>query len=723
MSTQSSITTVSEVTSIEEPETHETECIILATTEVERPIKAAKGAKKGGKTKKAPAKSKAKADDSALASSFIEPEDDDFEVKVEKIPKKSGRNKKRGSDEMNGEHDAPPAENDMTKDVEGQPPPAKRRATRSRNSVMQNGDSAHFLQNAHELDANMTDAEMMPPPAAPAGKKGVKKGSKKPSSTVRIASDASIASVASLRSVVPDDDSINAALEEELNRPLTDDEVEIEPEIEQKKPRRLTRTRPALRHATASTAQVRRTTRASTITDGGINSGDQGISMQDAANEPTETASDGEIEDEMTVPVPTTTVIKGNKSRKASSKPQTSTVISAHDKANASVAALRVQPDLPASKPKGPRCRQPSRRLAGRKNRHGAPPTFEDVNITDSNVNSTINVHASEDESGHETDASASTQTLRGKKGFTGMKKKAMKNAESVSRNVKKIVQPGAEDTTPNDEENGANILSVIAANSIEPEVLPVKLTETILDMEVKEVTEALLNTAQPMLDASAITADESEFVDAMSVQSPSQSVSLTENAQSLAGSSEATKSVHESTPPPAETPEETPKQLPSVQTTPRPVFSPQSSDAENQPPSYRPSATRPPLSVKSHINTQTIQIRSIACTPTASPSKQNTLRLQSVLPWMPADVEKLFLGSPGGNEENDPFTMGSVITQDVNDSLTVPEKKLSMEEWIRHKARQAEEKLRNDCERLIGKFEGEGVRALMTLEGISCTD
>ncbi|MCJ1461774.1 hypothetical protein MMC07_000373 [Pseudocyphellaria aurata] len=488
MSTQSNITTVSEVASMEEPES-----IILATTEVERPIKAAKGAKKGAKAKKAPAKSKAKAaatkaDDSALASSFIEPEDDDFEVKVEKISTKSGRNKKRGSDEINGEHDVRPAENNMTQDVECQPPPAKRRATRSRSSVTQNGDSAHFLQNEHELNANMTDAEMMPPPAALASKKGVKKGRKQPSSAVRIASDASIASVASLRSEVPDDESITAALEEDLNRPLTDDEVEIKPEIKPKQPRRLTRTRPTSRHGTA----------------------------------------------------------------------------------HASVAALRV---LPPSNPEGPKCREPSRRLPGRKNRHGTPPTSEEVDS-----------------------------------------------------------------------------------------ILPVKLTENPTD--------------QPAMEASAITAEESEFVDAMSVQS-----------------------------------------------TPRPVYSPQSSDAENQPPSSRPSATRPPLSVKSQVNTQTNQIRSAVCTPTASPSKPNTLRLQSVVPWMPADVERLFLGSPSGNDENDPFTMGAMIMQDVNDGLTVPEKQLSMEEWIRHKARQAEEKLRTDCERLIGKFEGEGVRALMTLEGISCTD
>ena len=78
-------------------------------------------------------------------------------------------------------------------------------------------------------------------------------------------------------------------------------------------------------------------------------------------------------------------------------------------------------------------------------------------------------------------------------------------------------------------------------------------------------------------------------------------------------------------------------------------------------------------------------------------------------------EVEKLFLGSPTGNEENDPFPLRDVITQGLNESLTIPEKKLSIEEWIHHQARKAEERLRNECERLVARLEREGVRALST--------
>ena len=50
---------------------------------------------------------------------------------------------------------------------------------------------------------------------------------------------------------------------------------------------------------------------------------------------------------------------------------------------------------------------------------------------------------------------------------------------------------------------------------------------------------------------------------------------------------------------------------------------------------------------------------------------------------------------------------------------LTSPEKKMSVEEWIRFKAARAEEGLRGECERLVGRFEAEGMRALGALEGV----
>ncbi len=76
-------------------------------------------------------------------------------------------------------------------------------------------------------------------------------------------------------------------------------------------------------------------------------------------------------------------------------------------------------------------------------------------------------------------------------------------------------------------------------------------------------------------------------------------------------------------------------------------------------------------------------------------------------------------MASPAAEKENFPLT----TSKNAKEVLTNPEKKLTVEEWIRYNAKRGEDKLRDDCERLVGRFEGEGVRALKTLEGIVCAE
>lgn len=78
-------------------------------------------------------------------------------------------------------------------------------------------------------------------------------------------------------------------------------------------------------------------------------------------------------------------------------------------------------------------------------------------------------------------------------------------------------------------------------------------------------------------------------------------------------------------------------------------------------------------------------------------------------------DLESIFLGSPTPGKENHDSLEG------MEGSLTSPEKRMTVEEWIKYNASQGEEKLRNECERLVGRFESEGNRALKALEGIVC--
>ena len=106
--------------------------------------------------------------------------------------------------------------------------------------------------------------------------------------------------------------------------------------------------------------------------------------------------------------------------------------------------------------------------------------------------------------------------------------------------------------------------------------------------------------------------------------------------------------------------------------------------------------------------------------TPTRSQAKNTFSKLQTTIPWTAIDLEQIFQGTPGLGKENDPFAFG---LEAAKGSLTSPEKKMTVEQWIQFNAQRGEEKLRTECERLVGKFEGEGMRALKTLEGIQCAE
>lgn len=170
------------------------------------------------------------------------------------------------------------------------------------------------------------------------------------------------------------------------------------------------------------------------------------------------------------------------------------------------------------------------------------------------------------------------------------------------------------------------------------------------------------------------------------------------------------------------------------------PSASPQLSDVENQPPSSRPASSRPPLSAR-HANF----IPLASTVPNVSPSKRgqsNTITgdLVSSMPWQPVDLETIFLPSPSPaplqrqlfdtasnspadtalDKESIPQGLSVVeVVKRVKEGLTSPEKKMNVEEWIYFNAKRGEEKLRSECERLIGAFETEGGKALLALEGI----
>jgi len=81
-------------------------------------------------------------------------------------------------------------------------------------------------------------------------------------------------------------------------------------------------------------------------------------------------------------------------------------------------------------------------------------------------------------------------------------------------------------------------------------------------------------------------------------------------------------------------------------------------------------------------------------------------------------DLETVLLPSPWSRriEFNEDMHLGQMVQR-----LTSAEKKMNIEEWILWNAKCAEERLRSECEKLIGAFEGEGLRALRAMEGIEC--
>jgi len=221
---------------------------------------------------------------------------------------------------------------------------------------------------------------------------------------------------------------------------------------------------------------------------------------------------------------------------------------------------------------------------------------------------------------------------------------------------------------------------------------------------------------------------------------------------------SDANFVVHNATPEPEEfEPTPTPQKAPaaknpspqppaeSVHSTPSSIRSHQSSDAENHPPSStnraletgkaanNASTTGMKLGLSLATNafsagmqktfmspTKTTRIPLVATTPNRSPSKHSPTklgRLVSSTPWTATDLETVFVASPE-KENADAISVKERLLL-IGGALSSPEKKMTVEGWIRWRAEKAEERLRGECERLVSVFEREGTRALGVLGGI----
>jgi hypothetical protein len=635
-------------------------------------------------------KAKAKKDEPIEASSLIEPEDDDFEVKVEQP--KATRGKKRPSEAID----------DPSTIVEAQPPPAKRRGTRAtRGSVAASVDipSSPFMELG--VDTAMAPANgtiQAPKRAAAKGKRGRPSNAKTQRSV-------STASKASLRVDIPDDDEIDKALQADLERPLTDEEADTVT-VHVPKSRRESRVKkPAM---TASAAPIRKVTRSSRTTKEDYDMFATGeISVDEAAIE----AELDAMEMEEPKPLPKAKGAKCKQPRKPSAKQQAAAkratkTAQAGSNIEESVAEP-VEDQAPESKesvpttipsPKVRRSRKASN-LAASQNVPVRSTRASSVLRNDGNVSTMMDVDDGHD-SGHESDASMASQSTiitGGAKRRVGALNKRNEGKKAATRNIEEIIHRPVE--MPSTEQPSEE------APQKKPAGRPKKIVQT----------EA---PAQETLQASSSTFQESSE---QTVPKPTKAKASKAKGKGKAlpdlPTEEEVAPVPQTKQPLPESPKRVPKQL-------TPSLSPQSSDAENQPPSSKPSILTA-ANQNSQSQSQTSRIPLQANTPTASPSKRNIIagHLQTSYPWTTIDLDEILLKSPSDIQADKENSMTALLGDAVNKAkkgeLTSPEKKMTVEEWILFNANLAEEKLRNECERMVGVFEREGGRAVRVLEGV----
>ena len=635
------------------------------------------------------------------ATAVVEPEDADFEVKVPPTKQtKAKKSKKRKSDEADSVHES-------VQDNPIEMPPAKKRAMRSRTlSAQVQPPEVPVQQAVRDEDISMVDSE--PPKAIVVPKRGsraARSSTAKPGA--RNVSTTSTASKASLRMEEPDDDEVDKSLEVDLARPLTDDEDTAMEEEPKAAGRRLTKTRPGVKKATASVAYTRKTAQDVEVFDTPVADREALRAADPKPSRGKKTAKGGRKAASKAVALGEAEELNKSAAIESSLVSIPLQELSVHSSPAATA--------RPAPPSKRAATRQTSRRMPARSTRGSVLPIAESANPLASDID--MSILSTNDDSGHETDMSMASQATTCRRGAKGLNHAAKKEKGSELAIVGKTIEDVVQKTTG----------SLLAQEQAAPAKEKPKRSRTTRKQTV-EIQEAV-SQAEP-IPADKMEVDEPEAVNELEVQKPAKEKTARAKGKGKGTTKPITKQAvaapvrEEPTPPqrsaatasyqqsaqPKQALEtivyEDPPHPKTHVATPSP--SPQSSDAENQPPSSRPNLA-PQLQALAVIP----QARN---TPRASPSKRNLIignQLQSTNPWHPADLEAVF--QPASDKENPSLhkPTGGVP------ELSSPEKRMNVEEWVRWNAAQQEAQLKQECERLVGIFEREGNRAIGALEGV----
>ena len=765
MSSQSNVTTALEDLSILDAAAEEGDSIATAPTDMTTASTTSKVGRQVGTAKIGKGKARIKAVKAAMVeeatqnSSFVEPEDDDFEVKVHTDSIEDFRGKKRPNSELEG--NAPP--------LQGEADTAKRRATRTRTSTIKPQIVADHVESFETVvDTHVTDTEDMPSPTLPFSKKGRKPGRKRGSSTARKASNMPTASKTSLRGI-PSDTEIDAALEADLNRPLTDDDAEDEAYRALKTPRS-TRKCPESRQVSVSIARARGTAQSSTSTaednqveirveiiknselDAALGTTDESLHSISTLFQEEHSTTDKTKTRKAKEQAKVSIIPKALKTQEMLSMEQEPSTV---HQPTAIEFVLMAPGNNQVTKADGYygdetqefstkkrsaapqelkelKHGQPSRRLMGIGKAESIVSTARAPSEYPGDMGSpvlTTKVFA--DELLYKSDTNTMTEApLKPgrKKGKASKKGEKSKKVDLSSQQI--------EDIPPSSMKRAEEDQYPVSPRVIDSEIgeaavrisVPVALTTDIEERpRARESSAGLPNVTQKAEEVSKpkpgrgrpkgraslssfgmMQKQDKRMPEPQALPGLEPSTTAVGTVETFASSLGLTATFSPTLQPP------TPKPL-----APSPTPSLQSSDAENQPPSSRPSQQRPPLFETSPSRPQAERIPLAVSTPNNSPLRRNIASMvQTTFPWTTANIEDILLVSPKAVR-----SLPQISRNGMKDCLSSPEKKMTVEEWIQFNAENGEEDLRNECERLVGRFEGEGNRALRALEGVICKD
>lgn len=618
-----------------------------------------------GKGKNARGKAKAARHNKAEEAWGLQPEHAAIVIEDDPEPVKPTRGKKRGSEQISQDRE----EREGTARPE---PPAKRRNTRARDSVAQ---QINYPTLENESEVMEVDAAT----AKPA------KGSRKRASTTTRSRKNSGASVASLRAAVPDIAAIEAALEAELDKPLTDEEMAPEPEEKPKRSRS--------KKATASKAPIR-----------GKNATSQEpeVQTEEAALEMNEVIiAEPEVVQEPPAKKGRKAKATRKTNRKRESSESTATAATNVDTVVESsiVTAQTIDDDsgheTDASVAGKPRSKRGGKKKSTTKAKGKKGPmskNIEDIVQKAEQLEAAAEVI---EDSMEKVDVSAEIAVLNAEiENEDAVASKPARKA-AKSKKTKKIAEKGPHLSMP-----GAFSPIEFREESIEPSF------SSALASDTPPVRLQKPHVAQEQ----APEAEEMQVLPAEKTLTPTPTPRA---APPLPPRSPARTATPRSVLPKARA---TPASQLAAELEASVQSSPQSSDSdvENAPPSSRPERTRPPLMDLS--NTTRVQLN--PGTPTRVPVSPSKIGggISSLVPWREIDVEMVF-----NEHENTPGQEDLVRAWVAEPVLGEKEREMTVQEWIFANAARAEEALKSEAERVVGVFEHEGQKAMRVLEGVEC--